>query len=219
MHDPVHIRFTPRQLSRIRAGHPVQIPHKHIGHPHGHVFQNLHPTNLRKLHKAHRAGKGIRLQFHPSELEGTGILDVFKKVGNFISENKAILKPIASAALDVGSKIFPQAAPYREAFRGLTGVGVAPRTKKQGSVTKGSAAAKARMARVRAAKGAGFKDFARKVGHAASNAYNFGKKSGLLTKGADFLEQTAAQRFPKYAEEAHLARGQVRKHLDRKSVV
>jgi hypothetical protein len=74
--------------------------------------------------KAHRLRKGARVHLTESELEGTGLLDVLKKVGRFFVKNKTILKPIASAVLDAGAAMYPQFAPARGAIKASTGVGI-----------------------------------------------------------------------------------------------
>jgi hypothetical protein len=54
------------QLLKARKGLPFQLKHEQIGSGMGF---NLHPTNVRKVHKAYQLGKGVRLELSPSELD------------------------------------------------------------------------------------------------------------------------------------------------------
>jgi hypothetical protein len=129
MHAPLNLRITPAQVRKIRSGHPIQIAHSSIAHPQGATFTKLHPETYKKLAKAHTARKGARVHLTEAELEGTGLMDVVRKIGAFISKHKAIIKPIASAVLDVGATAYPAFAAPRAQIRQLTGVGVAPKRK------------------------------------------------------------------------------------------
>ena len=123
-HHPIKLHISHNQVARIRAGHPVQIKHEHIGHAHGSIFRHLHPTNLEKIHKAHRGRRGVRVHLTHAELHGTGLLDSIKKGVNFVRKHAGVLKPIASAVLDAGAHFFPEASPLRQQVRHYTGVGI-----------------------------------------------------------------------------------------------
>lgn len=125
-HHPVKLHISHNQVLKIKRGEPIQIKHEHIGHHQGATFTNLHPSNLDKLHRAHRARKGVRLHLTHHELEGTGLLDWLKKAGSWVSKHSGVLKPIASAALDAGSYFFPEAMPARAFIKKTTGVGIHP---------------------------------------------------------------------------------------------
>jgi len=144
MHDPIRLHITHSQLAKIRNGHPIQIPHAHIGHPQGAVFRHLHPETHKKLARAYHARKGARVHLTHAELEGTGFLDTIRKVGQFIGQHANVLKPLATAALDAGAHFIPAAAPIREGIRKYTGVGIArrathsltgPRPRRRASIT------------------------------------------------------------------------------------
>ena len=125
-HHPVKLYLSTAQLSKVRNGHSIQLPANAIGHSSGVQFQTLHPSNLTKLSKAHRSGKGVRITLTPAELEGTGILDALRSGYKWIKKNSNILKPIASAVLDAGATFYPAAAPARGLVKKLTGVGPMP---------------------------------------------------------------------------------------------
>ncbi len=127
MNGPIQLRITHSQLQKIKRGQCIQIPNAHICNAQGHKFANLHPETQKKLLKAHRAKKGARVHITPAELEGTGLMDVIKKVGSFVQKHGNVLKPLATAGLDTLSHFVPATTPYREGFRDLTGVGVKPR--------------------------------------------------------------------------------------------
>lgn len=123
-HQPVKLHFSKSQIAKIRKGMPIQLAAHAIGNINGHSFQTLHPSNLQKLSKANRSGKGVRITLTPAELEGTGILDALRSGFNWIKKNSNVLKPIASAVLDAGASFYPASAPVRGLVKKLTGVGV-----------------------------------------------------------------------------------------------
>jgi len=142
MSSAIQLHISPAQIAKVKRGQPIQIPHHAIGHAQGHTFRHLHPETHKKITKAYRARKGVRVQFTPAELEGTGFMDFIKKAGEFIVKNKNVLKPLATAVLDTGAQFIPGAAPYREGIRKFTGVGIKPRKapvrRKRATVPKSS---------------------------------------------------------------------------------
>ena len=125
---------------------------------------HVHPEVAEKLLKAKKFHRGARFHHTVHEIEGDlhyhhtayghhgGSLWSWlkNKAGPWIKKHwSKEIKPIVSLALDAGAKYYPEALPAREAWRGLAGFGV---RKRRSALIKGSAEAKARMARVRAAK-------------------------------------------------------------------
>ena len=125
-HAPIKIHLTEAQLHKVRAGHPIQIKHAHLGHPQGITFQHIHPEMLKKIHRAYNYRKGVRVHLTPEDFHGTGFKQWLQGAARWVKKNAKFLKPIASAALDAGSMMYPQFAPARASIRGLTGVGLRP---------------------------------------------------------------------------------------------
>jgi hypothetical protein len=120
----IKLKLSHAQVLKAKRGLAIQLGADAIGHTQGHVFENLHPMTMKKLRDAKRLKKGARIVLSQEELVGAGFMDVIRKVGQFISKNKAVLKPIASAVLDAGATLYPAAAPVRQKVRELTGVGM-----------------------------------------------------------------------------------------------
>lgn len=213
---PLTIEISPKQLTRLRAGNNIRISPSAIGTPNGYVFMCLHPNNYNRLKMAYESGRSTKINFSNEELAGSGLRD--------------ILGGILDVATPIASAMFPTFSPAimagRQGVRAVTGVGCTG-TKR---LRKGSPEAKARMAEIRACKsnpryrgirsmrrgtpeGEGIKEWAQKAGKLAKSAFTTAKKTGLLTKGADYLEKQAIARQPKYSTEINFAREQARKHL------
>jgi hypothetical protein len=210
---PVSIVISSRQLSRLHAGKNVRIKAENIGHPNGYVFMVLHPTNYAKLVRAKNSGNSTKITFSENELAGAGLLDVLKGIAGPIMD---IATPFVTA---YNPALAPAMTVGRQLVRGATGNGV---KRNGGRLVKGSPEAKAYMQKLRMMRkggsrsmpeGEGFKDVLKKAGQYAKTGYKFAKEKGLLTRGADWLEQQAGTRYPKYKDEASFVRGQVRKRL------
>ncbi len=65
----VNLHLTHPQFKKLKKGHHAQIAHHQLGE--GKHFVLVHPHKARKIHKAHRAGKGHRLHLSPEEFEHT----------------------------------------------------------------------------------------------------------------------------------------------------
>ncbi|NTW91039.1 MAG: hypothetical protein HGA35_03785 [Erysipelotrichaceae bacterium] len=122
-HAPLHLKISHAQVLKARRGFPIQISADSIGHPQGCPFTNLHPLTHKKLMDAKRLRKGARVMLSESELEGSGIKEFFGKVKNFFVKNKEFIKPLASAAMDLGAQLYPQAQPLRQTIKAKTGWG------------------------------------------------------------------------------------------------
>jgi hypothetical protein len=114
----VNLHLTHPQYKKLKKGHHTQIPHHHLNA--GKHFVMIHPHKAKKMHKAHREQKGVRLHLSPEEFEHTahagGFMDFFKGLLNM---GKTIAKPILSVAKPL-AKTF--AAPIASAITSTTGV-------------------------------------------------------------------------------------------------
>lgn len=147
----------PAKLKKCVTGGSLNLT-KHELHGTGsHIY--VHRDVAEKIKKALKANKGVRFQHNPNEivygLNAGG--SIFSKIGDFF-KNKALpflkqhWRPILSGVMDVGSNIVPALAGPRAQIKSLTGLGVAG---KKSKLVKGSAEAKAHMARIRGMKKGG----------------------------------------------------------------
>ena len=113
-HQALHhvpVTLTKKQASRLMHGHTVQLKHEHISHAkqHPHVLV-LHHENAKKVHKAAKNSKGVRLGLSSEEIHhcmGTGLFDWIKNAWNTV-KNKVIdtpfyqqtIKPIAKQGVN-----------------------------------------------------------------------------------------------------------------------
>lgn len=135
MHHPIKIHLTQAQLHKVKAGHSVQVKHEAIDHPHGLVFQHLHPSNVAKLRKR-KHGSGVRIHLTHPEFEGTGVWSWLKGAAKdtvkFAKDNWSSIRPILTQGVDSLLPAAAQAAgPYapgvilgRQGLKALTGVGI-----------------------------------------------------------------------------------------------
>ena len=161
----VPVKITKPQIQKLKSGLGVQIKH-------GNYFEDDLPQMLTvlkplftKMKKNSNAGKGINITLNPDEIEASGIFDKIKGAVKWVKKNvidtepyQKVVRPALRQALDY----MPN--PYtREAMKTVGDVTKAFGTKTADSKTKllspqmikGSEAAKARMAKVRAGKKGG----------------------------------------------------------------
>jgi hypothetical protein len=86
----VKVSLSQPQLRKLINGHAVQIAAAHLNG--GNIPLMLEEANYKKVLKAQRSGKGVRIAMSPSEIEASGIKDWLKKAWNKI-------KPIFRGAL------------------------------------------------------------------------------------------------------------------------
>jgi len=126
---PIHIKASPKQLSRLRNGHSVRCSPSAEGCG---VSVLVHPNRFDKVAKVFRRGKGSTIQLSPEELQanaqvvGSGIFG--KKFDRFVKKTigkKAtksiygaldkVAKPIVNTAIDTAGAAAmayaPEAAP------------------------------------------------------------------------------------------------------------
>lgn len=112
---PIKLNLSHSQVLKAKRGQQIQVAHHQMGH--GHTF-HLHPTTHKKLHTAHRAGKGSRIHITHHELAGSGFLDVLKSVAS----------PVLSGLAGVAGELFPShkgtISKVREGIRTATGYGL-----------------------------------------------------------------------------------------------
>ncbi len=125
---------------------------------------HVHPEVHEKLMKAKHARKGAR--FHHTHHEMLGDLhfmqggSIWSSIRHFFTKNWDVIKPVVSRVADIAVPAaatyfgHPEfAAPVRAGVKKITGVGMSKHHERHGHrPAKGSAEAKARMAKVRAAK-------------------------------------------------------------------
>ena len=113
--ERVHLRLTPDQMRKLHAGKNVQLGHAQLGVEDAHHVM-VHPHVAAKIHRAHRAKKGVRIRMEPHEIEetigGGGFGDFFNKLkdaGNWLKKNivdssfyQSNIKPLARQAVDTG---------------------------------------------------------------------------------------------------------------------
>jgi len=71
MYHKVPVTIEPEQFKKLVKGRPVQLK-AHQLHPHHKHHVMVHPLMAAKMHKARVAGKGVRLEMTPHEIEMTG---------------------------------------------------------------------------------------------------------------------------------------------------
>lgn len=107
--------LTKKQIGALMKGRGVQLKPSQIGT--GHPVHAGFPMKHRKaLMKAMKNQKGVRLKFEPYELEGAGIMDWLRSLGNMF---KVAAKPIVKVAQPL-VKTF--AAPIASAISAKTGL-------------------------------------------------------------------------------------------------
>jgi hypothetical protein len=103
------VDLTDYQFRRLRNGHQIQLKHHQID---GSGLElKLHHENHKKLQKAHRLKKGVRLQLSKEEIEAAGLMDFIKKAGRWIKRNiidtpayQKVGRPIVRGLVDTALK-------------------------------------------------------------------------------------------------------------------
>jgi len=90
------LNLTQAQIRKALNGHPIQVKHEQMGS--GMKF-NLHPSNLKKLSRAARLAKGVRLSLTGGELEDMEGGNIFKSVKKAVNKGaKSVGKSIQKEA-------------------------------------------------------------------------------------------------------------------------
>jgi len=111
----VHLRLSPEQMRKLHAGKNVQLKHAQLNVEDAHHIM-VHPHVAAKIHRAHKAKRGVRISMEPHEIEetigGGGFGDFFNKLkdaGNWLKKNivdssfyQSNIKPLARQAVDTG---------------------------------------------------------------------------------------------------------------------
>lgn len=74
----ISISLTPKQLKKLAIGHAVQLSSNSIKG--GEHKIDVHPLTYKKIMRARKSGKGIRLMLSQDEIQGSGLLDVLKNM-------------------------------------------------------------------------------------------------------------------------------------------
>ena len=112
----VKLNLSKAQLSKLRNGHAVQLKSHQIGQ--GNTSVSLHPSNVKKLTKAVRQGKGVRVQLNHDEIMGSGFMSQAKSMGKAALKNKQIRK-LANQGLDRGMNMASDYAVAQGADEGM----------------------------------------------------------------------------------------------------
>lgn len=111
----VKLNLSNDQIRKASRGQQIQVKSSDIGT--GHICL-VHPETYKKLVLAHKKGIGARIHMTAGELEGSGFMDILKKIAS----------PVLSGLQGVASEIFPSHKgtidSIREGIRGATGYGI-----------------------------------------------------------------------------------------------
>ena len=86
----VNLNLSKSQLSRLRNGHSIQLRANQIGQ--GNDSFMLNALNIKKLSKAYKSGKGVRIQLDRDEILGSGLKSQVKSLGKAALKNKQVRK-------------------------------------------------------------------------------------------------------------------------------
>lgn len=209
---PHQMKLTDAQKMKLLKGLAVQIPHSSLGRDSGSDILHLGEQNARKLLKAYKAGKGVRLSLSEEERQHGG--DLFSD----IIKNPAVQR-VAEKVIDKGIDRLLSGEGVKKAGlpRPMGGdlfsdVMKSPITKRVvdkvidkgidkllgGKVVKGSEEAKERMRRVRAMKkgGGGVEDFFGKIGNAFTQSWNQPPRSETERQMANFVNRNIIGSVP-----------------------
>lgn len=90
------LNLTEAQIKKALKGMPVQVRHEQMGS--GMNF-NFHPSNVKKLAKAHRLGKGVRISLTGGELGDMEGGNIFKSISRTVNKGaKSVGKSIKKEA-------------------------------------------------------------------------------------------------------------------------
>ena len=88
--ESVKVSLSQNQLSKIKRGQPIQI--SAAGLKGGNLVLKLQPNNMKKVKRAIKNSKGVRIQLSNEEIEGSGILDLLKKGAKIVKKGFDITK-------------------------------------------------------------------------------------------------------------------------------
>lgn len=111
----VHVQLTPAQMTKLHSGQNVQLKHAQLLMEDAHHLM-VHPHTAQKIHRAHRARKGVRIRLEPHEIEETiggggfgDFINKLKNAGQWLKRNiidsgayQSAIKPLARQAVDAG---------------------------------------------------------------------------------------------------------------------
>ncbi len=87
---PTHMRLSKNQVMKARRGMPIQISAGALREATHQV--SLHPENHKKVTRAKRMNKGVRLQLGTHEMQASGFLDDLRNIGRKIQQGAQFVK-------------------------------------------------------------------------------------------------------------------------------
>jgi hypothetical protein len=74
----VNIKLSPSQVKKLTMGHSINLSKQAVkGGPYKLI---VHPMVYKRLMRARKNNKGVRLMLSKAEIEGSGIMDVLKNI-------------------------------------------------------------------------------------------------------------------------------------------
>jgi hypothetical protein len=86
------------KLKKLARGNTVRFKHDELG---GIYRLKLGTAKMKKIQKAHKSGKGVRIALEPHEIEGSGLGSFVKKGAKMVCEKKQLSK-LKDQGLDKG---------------------------------------------------------------------------------------------------------------------
>jgi hypothetical protein len=125
---PVNLHLSKHQVRKAAQGRPIQISAENL-HKGTHTI-HVHPENHKKIQKAKRVRKGVRLHLSHHEMEGSGLFDFLRNAWNTV-KNKVIdtqfyqntVRPIAKQGVNQLIDTFVPAPARDIAHKGADFVG------------------------------------------------------------------------------------------------
>lgn len=196
---PHQLKLTPAQKKKLLMGCAVQIPYAHLGRDKGDDVVHLEEMNAKKMMKAYKAGKGLRLSLSPQEM---------KHGGDLLSDiiNNPIVQRVGTKVIDKGiDRLFGNGL-FEDIINNPATQRIGEKIIDKGIdrllggkvAGKGSPEMKEKMARLRAMKkgGGGVEDFFNKIGSAFTQTYNQPPRSEAERQAANFVNQNLIGSVP-----------------------
>lgn len=122
---PTHLHLSHHQIQKARRGHPIQLSAGAL-HKNTHMI-HLHPENHKKVMRAKKAKKGVRIHLGEHELHASGFFDKLKDFGQKVKKGFQVvkekvidtpfyqqtIKPLARKAVDMAIDTYVP-APYKD---------------------------------------------------------------------------------------------------------
>ena len=86
----IGVHLSKNQLDKLRRGHRIQISGGALDGPHRLLVKS---HNLKRIERARKANKGVRIQLDEEEIDGSGLKEILKKGWDYYQKN---IKPKVS---------------------------------------------------------------------------------------------------------------------------